>query len=236
MSDSELHSQASPAEQPAPAAPRFAAGSTVRWRTGLAWCGLLLIGYAVLVYFDLPMMRWRNALVGERPRGLVDQTLESLRQVGQYLWITVALIVVAAFDGRRVRVIIAVLLSIAISQVISNAGKYTVHRQRPNALVDFQMAALADLERDTSWRGMDISRRGSTTQSFPSGHSSASFAFAIPLAFFYPRLAWLVWLLAVGCAGSRYLDAVHWPSDCFAGAVIGYYSARLSLHLLARRP
>jgi membrane-associated phospholipid phosphatase len=71
--------------------------------------------------------------------------------------------------------------------------------------------------------------------SFPSGHSGAAFAFAAVLARFYPRLRWVFWVLAAGCAVSRSLDAVHWPSDCLAGATIGYAAGWLVLHFTQGR-
>mgnify|MGYP000852034492 CR=1 FL=1 len=66
-------------------------------------------------------------------------------------------------------------------------------------------------------------------EAFPSGHSAAAFAFAAILAWFYPHLRWVWWALACGCAVSRYVDAVHWPSDCLAGAAIGYVAGWMAL-------
>ncbi|MCL2329987.1 MAG: phosphatase PAP2 family protein [Phycisphaerae bacterium] len=81
-----------------------------------------------------------------------------------------------------------------------------------------------------SWRGLAFfSNQEGSSQSFPSGHSGAAFALAGVLAWFYPPLALLWWALAVGCSASRYVDAVHWVSDCIAGACIGYMAAQLAL-------
>src|SRR5690606_132206 len=66
-------------------------------------------------------------------------------------------------------------------------------------------------------------------EAFPSGHSGAAFAFAAVLAWFYPHLRWLFWALAFGCAVSRYLDTVHWPSDCMAGAMLGFLAGWIAL-------
>ena len=64
----------------------------------------------------------------------------------------------------------------------------------------------------------------------------AAFTFAATLAWFYPQLRWMFWILAVGCAASRWIEGLHWPSDCLAGAVIGYLAACLAIRLVRARP
>ena len=55
------------------------------------------------------------------------------------------------------------------------------------------------------------------------------------LAFYYRPARGLLWTLAAGCAISRYLDAVHWPSDCLAGATIGYLAAWAALRMVKHK-
>ncbi len=93
---------------------------------------------------------------------------------------------------------------------------------------------LADLRPADTWLGWRPGNASLMTQSFPSGHAAGAFALAIVLAYFYPRLAWMLWVLAVGCTLTRYVDAMHWPSDCWVGAVIGYVAARIALRLGGR--
>ena len=72
-------------------------------------------------------------------------------------------------------------------------------------------------------------RRAEKYRSFPSGHSAGSFAFAGIMIWFYPRLKYTFWLMAIGCALSRAVEVAHWPSDCLVGATIGYFSAWITL-------
>lgn len=65
--------------------------------------------------------------------------------------------------------------------------------------------------------------------SFPSGHTTASFAAALALAAFYPRTGAATLILAVLIAYSRMFLFVHWPSDVFAGVLIGVVSAILAV-------
>jgi membrane-associated phospholipid phosphatase len=69
-----------------------------------------------------------------------------------------------------------------------------------------------------------------SSASFPSGHTSIAFATATALSLKYPK--WYViapasiWACSVGY--SRMNLGVHYPSDVFAGAVLGAGSAFLT--------
>jgi undecaprenyl-diphosphatase len=67
--------------------------------------------------------------------------------------------------------------------------------------------------------------------SFPSGHTSAAFLMAGLLSALLPALAvpLFAWASAVGA--SRVCLSVHYPSDVFAGALLGTAVARLVLAL-----
>ena len=57
--------------------------------------------------------------------------------------------------------------------------------------------------------------------SFPSGHTTVSFAIATTLAFYYPRAALFLYPLAALVALSRVYLGSHYPSDVVAGAFLG---------------
>jgi undecaprenyl-diphosphatase len=57
--------------------------------------------------------------------------------------------------------------------------------------------------------------------SFPSGHAAGSFAFAAFIALRAPRYAPLALAYAVLVASSRFVLGVHYPTDVFAGALLG---------------
>ena len=57
--------------------------------------------------------------------------------------------------------------------------------------------------------------------SFPSGHTTASFAVATVLAKSFPKLAWLVYGVAGFVAVSRAVRGSHFPTDVIAGICLG---------------
>ncbi len=69
--------------------------------------------------------------------------------------------------------------------------------------------------------------------SFPSGHVTSAFSAAATLSDEYdtPWVTWTSYSLATAVAFSRIMESRHWASDCVAGALVGFYSARLVRHL-----
>jgi undecaprenyl-diphosphatase len=71
-----------------------------------------------------------------------------------------------------------------------------------------------------------------TTSSFPSGHTSTSFACAYVISRLAPRLTIPVFVLAALIGFSRVYVGVHYPLDVVAGAIFGLIVARALLMLL----
>jgi len=114
-----------------------------------------------------------------------------------------AILVVIGGDERVVG--LAALLGNALSHALVQVLKRTVARPRP---CDAHGVPLALIELPDPF-------------SFPSGHSAAAFAVALPVAFAHPLLAPVVLGLATCVAVSRVTLRVHFASDVLAGVLLG---------------
>ena len=68
--------------------------------------------------------------------------------------------------------------------------------------------------------------------SFPSGHTSASFAAALSLIYYHKKEGIAAIILAVLIALSRIYICVHYPTDVLGGVVVGAVSAILSIIII----
>ncbi len=98
-----------------------------------------------------------------------------------------------------------------ISGIITQGTKRIVDRQRPFEKYSFIV------KRDDESGGL----------SFPSGHTSAAFCTATSVALRYHKWYFVApaYLFATSVAWARMYQGVHYPSDVFAGAVVGAGSA-----------
>lgn len=64
-----------------------------------------------------------------------------------------------------------------------------------------------------------------TDPSFPSGHTTAIFSVAVPLAYINPWMATVVLPIAFLVSLSRIYLGLHYPSDCLAGSILGTTAA-----------
>jgi membrane-associated phospholipid phosphatase len=231
--------------------------TATQWvRLVVIWAALL-VAFVLLLRFDVALMRWRYMVIPGKPGGMLRQVLDGLRDFAQFVPITVAIIIVWLTDRRRVLFVRTLLIALLLVLAISQPVKWCFPRYRPETamtevadprfLLQTRAGAsgwggdsdrgevfarlLEQIEPGDTWmRWADVPFfRPAKYQSFPSGHSCAAFAFAAVLVWFYPHLRWVFWTLAFGCAASRAVDAVHWASDCLAGAAFGYAAAWMAL-------
>jgi undecaprenyl-diphosphatase len=132
------------------------------------------------------------------------------------VWLLIALGI--AILWRRASVLIAVALADLAANSLTGVLKAATGIERP-PLRYLQPHALVPVPSGSS---------------FPSGHTSTSFACATVLSFFVPRAAPAFFLLALAIGFSRIYVGVHWPLDVLGGAVLGL-AVGLAVTALLRR-
>ena len=137
---------------------------------------------------------------------------------GGMIWIALGLGILIFHRGQRstgLQVLLALLLSLILCNLLLKNG---VDRMRPcelNAAVDL----LIPCPRDPS---------------FPSGHTSASFAAATVLFLRRWGGRWVTLVLAVLIAFSRLYLYVHFPTDVLGGVVIGILCGWLAVTIFQK--
>ncbi|HUQ23132.1 MAG TPA: phosphatase PAP2 family protein [Gaiellaceae bacterium] len=150
--------------------------------------------------FEHHFVHW---VVSHRVGGL-DQISIALSWIGTLglVWLAIALAV--ALVWRRPSVFLITVLADALADLAAEVGKVLVDRHRP---FEHQLGP------------------PSARHSFPSGHTSTSFACATVLALYVPRLRVPFFVLATLIGLSRIYNAMHYPSDVLAGAILGTFVA-----------
>lgn len=172
---------------------------------------LLGAGHA-LQAADITLFRCIN---GDCAHRLLDPVMALATQLGLGTVQIALLVLLHTFGGptgRRVALIC--LLAFLVSGVAAQILKYSVNRFRPVLVVE-DCRLVGELLR---------------FQSFPSGHTTTSFAIAVVAGVHYRRWAMPLLILAGLVGLSRIYTGVHFPGDVVAGALVGIASGIACLH------
>lgn len=157
---------------------------------------------------------------------LFDHAMPFLSRIGAggAVWFALCALafLLAGRRGRRIAVTCA--FAIVIAWVMSDLVlKGLVQRPRPF---------------DTTELGQAVRLLGPPPNSFsfPSGHTSVSFAAAPVLARLGPAVAAISWVLAIGIAISRIYVGDHFPSDVLGGMAVGLLASRVAIWTLGEAP
>lgn len=180
-------------------------------------CIALAISFLGVAQFDLPITKYVRSVTIHLPWDqLTVPWMAFTSDMGDWIgqgWrltaVSLLLLVGAwAFEKPTVKIVaIQSLIAHGIAALLANGLKHLIGRPRPKFVHggDWQMTP--------SWAsGLD---------SFPSGHSTASFAVATVLARRFPLVGPLCIVIALFVALSRILRGSHFPTDVLGGMVIG---------------
>lgn len=127
----------------------------------------------------------------------------------------------ARLDGP-IRKLAAIFITVAVAGLADDVLKIVFGRARP-----YRWLAGDD-------SGFGFFRYGAKFASFPSGHTTTSFAAAFALGAIFPRWRPVFLVMAVLIAISRLVLEAHYLSDVIAGALLGGIVAFLILNRLRR--
>jgi len=149
-------------------------------------------------------------------RRWLDRFMRAITHLGGVLPNAGVGLALAAYPGELRRVGVAALVAVGGSHMVVQVLKRQVERRRPYLALAESRLIVPPLY----------------DYSFPSGHTTASFATATVLAAHWPALLWPCMALAALVGLSRTYLGHHYPSDVVAGALIGVGWAYASVNWL----
>lgn len=187
-------------------------------------CAALIVAFLGLSQFDLPIVRYVRSVTIHLPWNQLTVpwmafTSDAGDWIGEGTHLVVASVGLLAvgwfFSQATVKAAgIQTLLAHGLAALVVNGLKHLIGRPRP------KFAHSGEWQLTPSWAsGLD---------SFPSGHSAASFAVATVLAKRFPAVGPLCLGIAAFVALSRILRGSHFPTDVFGGAVVGVISGAVA--------
>jgi membrane-associated phospholipid phosphatase len=183
-------------------------------------CAGLVISFLGVAQFDLPITKYVRSVTIHLPWDqLTVPWMAFTSNMGDWIgqgWrlttLSILLLVGAwAFEKPTVKIVaIQSLIAHGIAALLANGLKHLIGRPRP------KFVHSGEWQMTLSWAsGLD---------SFPSGHSTASFAVATVLARRFSLFGPLCIAIALFVALSRVFRGSHFPTDVLGGAVIGILS------------
>jgi undecaprenyl-diphosphatase len=180
----------------------------------------LATGFLGVAQFDLPITKYVRSVTIHLPWDqLIVPWMAFTSDMGDWIgqgWrlatVSILLLVSAwAFEKPTVKIVaIQSLIAHGSAALLANGLKHLIGRPRP------KFVHSGDWQITFSWAsGLD---------SFPSGHSTATFAVATVLTIRFPFLGPLCIAVALFVGLSRILRGSHFPTDVLGGAVIGILS------------
>lgn len=161
--------------------------------------------------FDFPILDW---IQHNLRNGFCDWFFPTITHLGDagLFWILLTAILLIIPKTRKIGLCSA--LALILDLLICNVAlKPLIDRMRPYNMEEYKtlgLELLTSIQKDAS---------------FPSGHTAGSFASAIAIIIYDRRLGIPAVILATIIAFSRLYVAVHFPSDVFAGALVGIAAA-----------
>ena len=181
---------------------------------------MLLVAVACLS-IDVQIARFFKA--GRTP-SFIREMVQNTEPFGHGVGVVFLLLVAGQIDRKRWKSYLSTGVITLGAGLCANLIKLTFGRARPRGL---DLTSVDVLQSFHGWfpylSGIEAS------QSFPSGHTTVAFAFAVCLSAMHPQAKGIFFFLAAFVAFGRVQCGAHFPSDVFAGAALGWTVSILAL-------
>lgn len=169
--------------------------------------------------WELDFIKWAN---GWWSSSLLDQTIPWLTHLGSHL--AVILFILLSFIITKQRKILRFLLLLyGIQSAVIYSLKFLIQRQRPFHTLQEMASKLS------SGPGEVLD------PSFPSAHTALALMMATILSHWFPRYRVPFYTFAGFIGWTRIYMGLHYPTDIFAGALLGYGISKGFLYFFQKR-
>jgi membrane-associated phospholipid phosphatase len=176
---------------------------------------LVTAGFAGATYLVMKNDAWLASLITKNRSKAADNFYDFFNNAGDGVYVLAGDAVLFAVGGERERYVAQrIVEGMAVSGIISYAGKVVFGRERPtagNGPYEFSFFNFGD-------------------NSYPSGHTTVAFMWATIVADTYANdthgISYLAYPVAALCGAARIYKNMHWPSDVLAGALIGVVTGK----------
>lgn len=203
---------------------------TIRIKRWAILLPAIIITYIILLHIDAPVAHWwKSHLASNSMTGFTEDAAEFFGSVVTPWPTLIAALLIWQLDPKHLRTaLIAGSSAVITSLILPNLIKLCVQRTRPKAFDGntWQDSFLGFFSGGWSpdW----------SIASFPSADTTYGFALAYILSAIYPRATPVFLFIAIGCGLSRFIRQAHFPSDIYAGALVGLVCGYLSCEITRR--
>ena len=175
----------------------------LRWRAwDLAYLAPEAVGLAVLLNNDVPL--YGRMALGDSRKPWLDHSMPAISSLGDgFIEFAGAALADKLGDARLARTSAVAMQGLVVVSVYSTVLKTAAWSNRPS-------------QDDSAHRFWDF---GQSSTGFPSGHAFSAFCVAEVYGAEYGR--WWTYPFACLIAYSRIYNQAHWPSDVYAGTLLG---------------
>jgi membrane-associated phospholipid phosphatase len=173
--------------------------------------GLIAGGFGVATYLLMKNDLWLSQSVRSIHNDFNDAVFNVFNNAGDGVYVLAADTLLFSLGGEKEKkTAVKVVEGLAVSGVISYAGKVIFGRERPSA---------TDNPGVFNWFNF-------SDNSYPSGHTTVAFAWATIIGDTYD-IGWITYPVAALTGIARIYRQAHWASDVLLGAFIGVITGKI---------